>query len=112
MVRVKICCIGSIAEALVAIAHGAAVLGLVSRMPSGAGVIDDRVIGDVIRAAPPSVATFLLTSEIDACPIDRSGDSAAPSALQLVDALLLDSGNPGADVKKNSAAPAVFTTCG
>lgn len=143
MVRVKICCIASIAEARLAIAQGAAALGLVSRMPSGPGVVDDRVIGDVIRATPPSVATFLLTSEIDAAPLIDQATRLAPTALQLVDAvsgpavyqalrgalpalklvqvihvrddsavaaalaaaahvdaLLLDSGNPGADVKE------------
>ncbi len=87
MVRVKICCIASIGEARTAIAHGAAALGLVSRMPSGPGVIDDRLIGEVIRAAPPGVSTFLLTSAIDAAPLIAQATRLAPSALQLVDAV-------------------------
>ena len=43
--RVKICCIGSIHEAAVAIAHGASALGLVSHMPSGPGVVGEARIG-------------------------------------------------------------------
>ncbi len=87
MVRVKICCIASLAEARAAIAHGAAALGLVSRMPSGPGVIDDRLIGEITRAAPPAVATFLLTSEVEAAPLIAQARRLAPSALQLVDAV-------------------------
>jgi phosphoribosylanthranilate isomerase len=37
--RVKICCIANVAEAELAIAHGAHALGLVAHMPSGPGVI-------------------------------------------------------------------------
>jgi phosphoribosylanthranilate isomerase len=60
--RIKICCIGSVAEARLAIVHGAAALGLVASMPSGPGIIDEKLIREIARAAPPAVATFLLTS--------------------------------------------------
>ena len=63
MVRVKICCISSVEEAALAVRHGAAALGLVGRMPSGPGVIDDRLIAEIAASTPPPVATFLLTSE-------------------------------------------------
>ena len=61
--RVKICCIGSIEEAKIAIEHGASALGLVGKMPSGPGVIGDELINQIARAVPPPISTFLLTSE-------------------------------------------------
>ncbi len=36
-IRVKVCCIASVDEARLALAHGASALGLVSAMPSGPG---------------------------------------------------------------------------
>jgi phosphoribosylanthranilate isomerase len=60
--RVKICCIGSVAEAALAIEYGAAALGLVSHMPSGPGVISDDHIAEIAATVPPSIGTFLLTS--------------------------------------------------
>ena len=45
--RVKICCISSVGEAHLAIRHGASALGLVSEMPSGPGVIEERVIAEI-----------------------------------------------------------------
>jgi phosphoribosylanthranilate isomerase len=44
-----------------AVAFGAAALGLVSHMPSGPGVIDDERIAEIAATVPPGVATFLLT---------------------------------------------------
>lgn len=64
--RVKICCIRSVAEAAMAIRHGASALGLVSAMPSGPGVIAEETIAEIAATVPPGVATFLLTSQRDA----------------------------------------------
>ena len=58
MVRVKICCIASVEEAALAVRHGAAALGLVGRMPSGSGVIDDPLIAAIAASVTPSVATL------------------------------------------------------
>ncbi len=85
--RVKICCIASVEEARLAVAHGAAAIGLVSRMPSGPGPIDDATIAAVARAAPPPVATFLLTCETAAEALIDQARRLAPTALQLVDAV-------------------------
>lgn len=52
--RVKICCISSVEEAWLAIRYGASALGLVSRMPSGPGVIADELIAGI--AAPVFLA--------------------------------------------------------
>ena len=46
-----------------AIKHGASALGLVSRMPSGPGVISEEEIAEIARNIPPPISTFLLTSK-------------------------------------------------
>ena len=60
--RVKICCIGSVDEAALAVECGASALGLVSSMPSGPGVISDERIAEIAATVPPAIGTFLLTS--------------------------------------------------
>jgi phosphoribosylanthranilate isomerase len=60
--RVKICCIGSVEEAALAVECGASALGLVSSMPSGPGVISDERIAEIAATVPPAIGTFLLTS--------------------------------------------------
>ncbi|HLE57951.1 MAG TPA: phosphoribosylanthranilate isomerase [Rhodothermia bacterium] len=62
---VKICCISSAAEAELAIRHGASALGLVSRMPSGPGVISEAMIAEIVTAVRRRAETVLLTSESD-----------------------------------------------
>jgi phosphoribosylanthranilate isomerase len=87
VLQIKICCIASIAEAERAIAHGANALGLVSAMPSGPGVIDERVIGEVAAWAGGRARTFLLTSRTDPHAIAEQVESLRPESVQLVDAL-------------------------
>ena len=48
---------------MLAIKHGASALGLVSKMPSGPGVIDEVLIAEITSRIPPPIATFLLTSK-------------------------------------------------
>lgn len=85
--QVKVCCIASIAEAEMALAHGANALGLVSAMPSGPGVIADGVIADVARWARGRARTFLLTSRTDPQAIAEQVAAFDPETVQLVDAL-------------------------
>jgi len=85
MTVVKICCIASIEEARLAVQHGAAVLGLVSAMPSGPGVIDDASIAAIAAAMPAATETFLLTARTDADAIAAQHAAAGTTALQLVD---------------------------
>lgn len=83
--RIKICCISSREEAALAIKEGADALGLVGRMPSGPGVIEDDLISDIIDMVPPPVATFLLTSETKSDPIVYHARQCRADTLQLVD---------------------------
>ncbi len=101
-VRVKICCIASVEEAHLAIAQGASAVGLVSRMPSGPGVIDEGRIAEITAAVPPGVATFLLTSEIDVPAIIDQQCRTRVNTLQLVDAL-----QPGAHQQLREALPGI-----
>ncbi len=82
--RIKICCIASLDEAQLAIRYGADALGLVGAMPSGPGPIDDRTIADIARFAPPTVATFLLTSHERAADIVDHARQTCPSTVQIV----------------------------
>lgn len=139
--RVKICCISSLEEARLAILAGADALGLVGKMPSGPGPIDDDLIADIAKKIHPPVSSFLLTSEQSASGIidhinrtnvntvqivdelvegtyrqirealphlrivqviHVAGEECVEQAMklnELVDAILLDSGNPKAPVK-------------
>ncbi|HKB57663.1 MAG TPA: phosphoribosylanthranilate isomerase [Lacunisphaera sp.] len=85
--RVKICCIKSPDEARIAIAHGAAALGLVSHMPSGPGVIGEKLIAEIAATVPPPVATFLLTSLTDTEAIIAQHRRCGTTTVQLVDTL-------------------------
>lgn len=102
MTRIKICCISNVAEAQLAIRHGAHALGLVSAMPSGPGVIPESLIADIVALVPPPVATFLLTSHQDIDLIIAQQRRCKVNTLQLVDAL-----PPGSHAKLRRALPGV-----
>jgi phosphoribosylanthranilate isomerase len=85
IIRVKICCISSIAEAKLALSYGATALGFVSHMPSGPGVISEQKILEIIETIPDGIDTFLLTSEVKAGPIMLQQKKFRPKTLQLVD---------------------------
>lgn len=83
--RVKICCIASVAEAKLAIRYGAAAVGLVSEMPSGPGVIDEKLIAAIASEIPPLIASFLLTSRQDAATIITQQKRCGVNTIQLCD---------------------------
>lgn len=85
--RIKICCIGSINEALTAIGSGASAIGLVGKMPSGPGPITDELIKAIAGSVPPPVAKFLLTSETRAEEIIKHHQRTYTNTIQIVDAL-------------------------
>lgn len=70
-----------------AIAHGAAALGLVATMPSGPGPIPDNLILKIARTVPPPIATFMLTSETDAQAIIAHHTRTLTNTIQIVDEL-------------------------
>lgn len=85
--RVKVCCIGSVAEAQIAIQCGADALGLVAAMPSGPGVIDDETVATIAAFVPPPVATVLLTCETSADRIATHVASTGVSTVHMVSPL-------------------------
>lgn len=85
IIRVKICCISSVEEALLAIKYGASALGLVSEMPSGPGVIDENLIAGIAAQIPPPIAAFLLTSKQTSDEIIAQQLKTRVNTLQLVD---------------------------
>lgn len=80
---VKVCCISSIDEAELAIAYGAAALGLVSSMPSGPGVIPESLIAEIAEAVGNRAETILLTSESDPLRIRDQVRQCGVSGVQL-----------------------------
>ena len=85
--HVKICCIKSIQEAQMAIKCGASVLGLVGPMPSGPGIIDNKLISKIVQSIPQHIDTFLLTSETTAKNIITHHQAVNTTSIQLVDEL-------------------------
>jgi phosphoribosylanthranilate isomerase len=85
--RIKICCIADCAEARLAIRYGASALGLVSRMPSGPGVIPEPLIAEIASLVPPPIATFLLTSEQEVEAIVGQQRRCRTNTLQICDRL-------------------------
>lgn len=81
----KVCCISSRDEALLAVRHGAAALGLVSDMPSGPGVISPATITEILPVIPPGVASFLLSCRQTVPGLAAQHRAHPTSTLQLVD---------------------------
>ena len=83
--RIKICCMSSVDEVRIAVRGGADALGFVSAMPSGAGIISEELIEQLVPIVPPPVATFLLTSETDSLRIVAQQRRTGANTIQLVD---------------------------
>ncbi|MBK9155848.1 MAG: phosphoribosylanthranilate isomerase [Chloracidobacterium sp.] len=86
-IRVKICCIQNEREAADAILFGASAIGLVGKMPSGPGPITDEEIELIARTVPPTVETFLLTSEQTPQGIIEHHRRTGTNTIQIVDEL-------------------------
>ncbi|UOR04711.1 phosphoribosylanthranilate isomerase [Hymenobacter aerilatus] len=85
--RIKICCISTRQELEIAVGLGVDALGLVARMPRGPGIIPDDLVRELARRTPPSVASFLLTSETTTQAIIAHQCRTGADTLQIVDAL-------------------------
>jgi phosphoribosylanthranilate isomerase len=83
----KICCIASVAEAWMAIEHGASAIGLVSAMPSGPGPIPENLIAEIAATVPPGVSSFLLTCHQDAAAIIDQQTRLRVNTIQICDRL-------------------------
>lgn len=70
-----------------AIASGADALGLVGKMPSGPGPIEDELIAAISKTIHPPIASFLLTSEQSATGIVKHVMRVNTSTVQIVDQL-------------------------
>jgi phosphoribosylanthranilate isomerase len=84
-IEIKVCCISSVEEGRMAIEAGADILGLVSAMPSGPGVIPEERIASIAASVPAQ--TFLLTSLCDPDAIIAQHRRCGTTAIQLCDAL-------------------------
>lgn len=71
-----------------AIQHGASALGLVGPMPSGPGIISDEKILEIARTIPPPIASFLLTSEVEAKKIIGHHQKTRTNTIQIVDKMI------------------------
>jgi len=85
--KIKICCISSVKEAKLAIKYGASAIGLVSDMPSGPGVISDKLIAKIVKEIPNNMDTFLLTSKTKVTEIIAQYYKVKTSTIQIVDEL-------------------------
>lgn len=85
--KVKICCISSIGEAQDALNLGADVLGLVAKMPSSPGTIEDTLIAEIVNNIPKETLTFLLTPKTNPYEIIKQQNITGTNYIQLVDAV-------------------------
>jgi phosphoribosylanthranilate isomerase len=77
----------SVAEAWMAIEHGAAAVGLVSAMPSGPGPIPEELIAKIAAEVPPGVSSFLLTCRQNATAIIEQQRRLRVNTIQICDRL-------------------------
>lgn len=84
-VSIKICCIQTEGEALLAARAGADMIGLVGAMPSGPGPIPDSEIASISDRMRERISTVLLTSETTPEGIVAHIARCNPDAVQLVD---------------------------
>lgn len=85
-----------------AVEAGASALGLVSEMPSGPGVIPEDRIAEIAAAAPPGVATFLLTCRTDPAEIAEQQRRSGVGVIQIC-----DEPAPGARAALRRALPGI-----
>jgi phosphoribosylanthranilate isomerase len=85
--KIKICCISTIKEAKLAIRYGASTVGLVSEMPSGPGVINEKNILEIAKNIPPGISSFLLTSKQSVEEIIQQQRQCKTNTIQLCDSL-------------------------
>ncbi len=83
MVRLKICCIATEAEAALAIAAGADAVGVLSNLAPGG--FDDPRCARIVAGVPRSIASFLLTGHLDGPSISAHLRAIPANTVQIVD---------------------------
>jgi phosphoribosylanthranilate isomerase len=83
--KIKICCIQSVEESLLAIRWGASAVGLVSAMPSGPGSIPLENIAAIAATVPPGVDSALLTCSQNFEEVVAQQRQTCVTAIQFVD---------------------------
>lgn len=83
--RIKVCCIESADALAMAVGHGADALGFVGPMPSGTGILRLDAARALIARVPPGVASFLLSSSVDADQLVEEARLTGTGVLQIVD---------------------------
>lgn len=86
--KIKVCCISSLEEAETAVRLGAYAIGLVSEMPSGPGVISEKLIKEIAQVTPSEILTFLLTSRQTVKEIIEQHKRCGTNTIQIVDRLI------------------------
>ncbi len=84
-INVKICCIKDVLEAKLAISMGATAIGLVGKMPSGPGIINDQQAAKIVQSVHSEVDTIMLTSQTNAASIIAHHQIVNSSHIQLTD---------------------------
>jgi phosphoribosylanthranilate isomerase len=87
---VKICCIQSHDEAVMAMRYGASALGLVAAVTGAPGALDDAGIAAIVARLPPDVTTVLVTTHHRVASIIAQQQRCRVTAVQLCDRLMDD----------------------
>jgi phosphoribosylanthranilate isomerase len=82
--RIKVCCIASANEARMAVNAGVDALGFVCAKPASPRTIAEATVAEITSLAPPTVATFLLTSEVTADAIAAHVRRTHPTTVQIL----------------------------
>lgn len=87
--RIKICCMASLEEAQLAIRAGADAVGFVCATPTSPRTIDKQKAALITALIPPPIATFVLTSALNASSIAEDVQLTGASAVQVLSHLSL-----------------------
>ena len=88
MTQVKICCIQSQDEALMAVRYGASAVGLVSARPSDRGSLPEARIAAIAARIPPGAASVLVTIRQEVAAIIAQQRRCRVNTVQLADRLM------------------------
>ena len=88
--RIKICCLASLEEVQMAIDAGADAVGFVCAIPTSVRTIDKQKVAQITPVVPPTIETFLLTSETNASNIAENVRLTGASTVQILSHISLE----------------------